>query len=179
MDKYLSIFDFKSNLRYFIFLIVFLLTEGLIHHFYYLISASINFLEFRNQSGHNKLIWDENGFVEILQAILLLLSIIFFFKYLKNSSNKTVKLNKYINYFYLIALLYYFFEEISWGQHVFGWETPDFFTKINSQNETNIHNIIHNMKRSNINLESNFNWQLKCQVNNKRSNQQVPKPTKL
>ena len=140
MDKNLSIFDFKSNLRYFILLIVILLIEGLIHHFYYLLSASINFLEFRNLSGHNKLIWDENGFVEILQVIFLFFSIIIFFKYLKNSSHKTVKYNKYINYIYLIALLYYFFEEISWGQHIFGWETPDFFMKINSQNETNIHN---------------------------------------
>ena len=140
MDKNSSIFDFKSNLRNFIILIVILLIEGLIHHYYYFISSSINFLEFRNQSGHNKLIWDENGFVEILQAILLFFSIILFFKYLKISSQKAVQANKYISYLYLIALLYYFFEEISWGQHIFGWKTPDFFMKINSQNETNIHN---------------------------------------
>lgn len=32
-------------------------------------------------------------------------------------------------------------EEISWGQRVFGWETPDSLADINHQNETNIHNI--------------------------------------
>jgi len=140
MNKNLIINDFISNLKKFIILVFILLIEGLIHHYYYFISSSINFLEFRNQSGHNKLIWDENGFVEILQVIFLLFSIIFFFKYLKNSIQTTFKENKYIAYLYLISLLYYFFEEISWGQHIFGWETPDFFIEINSQNETNIHN---------------------------------------
>ena len=78
MNKNLIIVDFKSNLKKFIILVFILLIEGLIHHYYYFISSSINFLEFRNQSGHNKLIWDENGFVEILQVIFLLFSIIFF-----------------------------------------------------------------------------------------------------
>jgi hypothetical protein len=41
---------------------------------------------------------------------------------------------------YLLGILYYFFEEISWGQHIFGWQTQEFFSNINSQNEINIHN---------------------------------------
>jgi hypothetical protein len=32
-------------------------------------------------------------------------------------------------------------EEISWGQRIFGWETPMYLAKINEQKETNIHNI--------------------------------------
>jgi hypothetical protein len=31
-------------------------------------------------------------------------------------------------------------EEISWGQHVFGWGTPENWGEINDHNETNIHN---------------------------------------
>lgn len=31
-------------------------------------------------------------------------------------------------------------EEISWGQHVFGWTTPGFWSAVNDQNETNLHN---------------------------------------
>ena len=140
MLKNLVFFDFKSNLRNFIILIIILLIEGLIHHYYYYISSSIDFLEFQNKSGHNKIIWDENGFIEILQVVLLFFSIILYFKFLKISFHKAFRVNKFITYMYLIALLYYFFEEISWGQHIFGWVTPDFFMKINSQNETNIHN---------------------------------------
>ncbi len=31
-------------------------------------------------------------------------------------------------------------EEISWGQHLFHWATPGFWSGINDQNETNLHN---------------------------------------
>ncbi|PZO82275.1 MAG: hypothetical protein DI626_10235 [Micavibrio aeruginosavorus] len=34
-------------------------------------------------------------------------------------------------------------EEISWGQHKFGWSTPEFFAAINDQQETNLHNTSH------------------------------------
>ena len=83
--------------------------------------------------------WQENGFVENLQSILLVLSIFLIIKY-----KKTYKGNFLIRIFlniYLIGLIYYFGEEISWGQHLFNWETPEFFENYNNQNETNIHNI--------------------------------------
>jgi hypothetical protein len=32
-------------------------------------------------------------------------------------------------------------EEISWGQRIFSWDTPQFLMEVNDQNETNIHNI--------------------------------------
>jgi hypothetical protein len=32
-------------------------------------------------------------------------------------------------------------EEVSWGQRVFGWETPQFLLEANFQNETNLHNL--------------------------------------
>lgn len=31
-------------------------------------------------------------------------------------------------------------EEVSWGQHIFGWITPEFWSGVNDQNETNFHN---------------------------------------
>jgi hypothetical protein len=33
-------------------------------------------------------------------------------------------------------------EEISWGQRVFGWATPEILSEANRQNESNIHNIV-------------------------------------
>lgn len=43
----------------------------------------------------------------------------------------------------LLATIYFAGEEVSWGQSLFGWATPDWFqeTTGNLQNETNIHNI--------------------------------------
>ena len=31
-------------------------------------------------------------------------------------------------------------EEVSWGQHIFDWATPEFWSGVNDQNETNLHN---------------------------------------
>jgi hypothetical protein len=46
--------------------------------------------------------------------------------------------------FYLLLAAGAFFvagEEISWGQRIFGWSTPEALEAINHQNETNVHNI--------------------------------------
>jgi len=40
-----------------------------------------------------------------------------------------------------LAALYFAGEEISWGQHLSGWATPDFLARINHQGETNLHNL--------------------------------------
>ena len=45
---------------------------------------------------------------------------------------------------YMLAAAAFLFaagEEISWGQRLFGWTTPDFLMGLNMQGETNIHNI--------------------------------------
>ena len=120
--------------------IIILLLEGIFHHYYWIISQKINFLNYKNQIGYNNLIWQENGLVEILQVIFLLISIIFIISYLKKIFYGSTIIFKILIFLYLFGILYYFFEEISWGQHIFGWETPEFFLKINKQGETNIHN---------------------------------------
>ena len=40
-----------------------------------------------------------------------------------------------------IASLFFAGEEISWGQHWFGWETPEEIAALNDQEETNLHNM--------------------------------------
>lgn len=41
-----------------------------------------------------------------------------------------------------LGSFYYAGEEISWGQHVFGWETPEVLAARNDQRETNLHNLV-------------------------------------
>lgn len=40
----------------------------------------------------------------------------------------------------VLGCVYYAGEEISWGQHWFGWGTPDTWLDVNDQGETNLHN---------------------------------------
>lgn len=46
-------------------------------------------------------------------------------------------------WFLLFALGSFYFagEEISWGQHFFGWQTPETLGALNDQGETNLHNV--------------------------------------
>ncbi len=49
-----------------------------------------------------------------------------------------------LRWVYVLGALAFLFaagEEISWGQRLFGWTTPDFLMGLNKQGETNIHNI--------------------------------------
>ncbi len=41
-----------------------------------------------------------------------------------------------------LACLYVVLEEISWGQRIFGFESPELFEKHNIQGETNLHNLV-------------------------------------
>jgi hypothetical protein len=46
-------------------------------------------------------------------------------------------------YFLLLAVFFFicFGEEISWGQRIFGWSTPEGWSDLNAQSETNFHNL--------------------------------------
>ena len=132
---------FSINFYFFIFFIILLLLEGIYSGFHYKVSALISFIPFKNIAYINPLIWNENGLVEIIQSIFLLIAIFYFFNFLRHSLSKHRKsVFTFFLYFYFIGLIYYFFEEISWGQHLFQWDSPKFFLEFNDQNETNLHN---------------------------------------
>ena len=85
--------------------------------------------------------WNENGLVEILQFLFLLLAIcylIYIVKVYKGKLNQTINIFLIIN---ICGLLYFAGEEVSWGQHFFNWNSPEIFRELNNQKETNLHNI--------------------------------------
>ena len=131
--------DFNFYFYSFIVFLFFLLFHSFIEAYYYKISAYLNFLPFEAKATINPLIWNENGLVESTQHFFLLVSLFFITKFIFFHKKNLIILS--ISIIYLLGLSYYFFEEISWGQHLFKWETPDFFLKYNHQRETNFHNI--------------------------------------
>ena len=42
--------------------------------------------------------------------------------------------------FWMLGSFYFAGEEVSWGQWLFGWDTPEFWEAFNYQEETNLHN---------------------------------------
>ena len=132
--------DFNFYFYIFIAFLFILLFQGFIEAYYYKISAYLNILPFEAKATINPLIWSENGLVETIQHFFLLISLFFIANFIFTHKKKKLLILS-ISIIYLLGLSYYFFEEISWGQHLFKWETSDFFLNYNHQRETNFHNI--------------------------------------
>ena len=88
----------------------------------------------------------EDGIYEAAGAIFLLLASVFFFiTYYRNRKGNDFWLFKTRKnlFFLLLGLLFLFGfgEEISWGQRIFGLETPEGLKDANIQEELNLHNL--------------------------------------
>lgn len=96
-----------------------------------ILSYSVYFLLDTKTIAH---FWDEDSFFEIMTPIYFFLaSLLFLLLFLKSK-----------NFYVLILSLILFFgagEEISWGQRIFRFNTPETIKEINVQKEFNVHNI--------------------------------------
>ena len=133
-------------------LVLVLLIESYVNHYHYLfnqiipVNSTYNTLE-KYSASHagmdliKTLIWEENGLVESIQILFLLFSIYYFYLFLKNENQLDFLLHQTIKIIFFLGIIYYFLEEISWGQHFFNWKSPLIFINLNEQKETNLHNI--------------------------------------
>jgi hypothetical protein len=84
----------------------------------------------------------EDHLIENLTAVLLFLAGFTLVKGVRGWSrmNHVFKLSEWVLRFAGLILLWAALEEISWGQRIVGWETPDWMKEVNDQDETNLHN---------------------------------------
>jgi len=82
----------------------------------------------------------EDHLLEYLQFLFYLLAGIFAFLAAKLFGSDE-KINKILFLLLAMAIAFVAFEEISWGQRIFGIETPEYIATINTQNEISIHNM--------------------------------------
>lgn len=83
---------------------------------------------------------NETGVVENMTVLLLMIALGVAICTLCRFGKELHLCPKIFLLLYCLGCIYYAGEETSWGQHWFGWETGDFFRKINDQQETNFHN---------------------------------------
>jgi hypothetical protein len=89
----------------------------------------------------------EDGLVESYGALAFFIAAVFFWVAWSRSEgfgNRLGRIHFRKNAAYLLLAVLFFFaagEEISWGQRLFGWATPESLAEINRQGETNIHNL--------------------------------------
>ncbi len=95
----------------------------------------------QNQGFYSKLMEGEAGFIENATAIVLFPAVILGLRL--HCRFYRLRQRRLSLWFLMIALLCLGFlgEEISWGQHWAGWQSPDIFEQHNRQQETNVHNL--------------------------------------
>lgn len=82
----------------------------------------------------------ENGPHELLQFLVMVAAVaVAVFTLVKMD----LKTHKWLGAWVGLAAICCFYvagEEVSWGQHFLQWTTPEFWTSVNDQQETNLHN---------------------------------------
>lgn len=87
---------------------------------------------------------DEDFVVENLTAIFFALSAVGFIVVMKRSRFLKGRGSVWaysLTFAWVLLMIVFTGEEISWGQRIFGFETPDWISATNKQNEFNFHNI--------------------------------------
>ncbi|WP_440655847.1 hypothetical protein [Candidatus Pelagibacter sp. HIMB1509] len=141
---------YKSTNIILIIFIIFLLGQAFDQSFGWgmnKVYPEIYFMTFGTKNeGWNQFIWFENGLIETIQIIILLITILILLNLylLRKKILKSTLIEKFI-IIELIGLTYFFFEEISWGQHFINFDTLKFFLDRNNffynhQGEMNLHN---------------------------------------
>ncbi|MCP4470549.1 MAG: hypothetical protein GY815_07665 [Gammaproteobacteria bacterium] len=93
-------------------------------------------------AGNDRMLKGEAGIVENATVIFLVIAIGYCISSLVLA--KRQDLSAYPRAWLVLLILgaaYFALEEISYGQHMFGWGTADTWKELNDQDETNLHNV--------------------------------------
>jgi hypothetical protein len=97
-------------------------------------------LEFSFDAAMLARLHSEWGPHETLQTVTLLVALVFAARAaLRLRGQGRLWLAAWMG-FAALCIVYVGGEEISWGQHLFGWATPENWAAVNDQQETNLHN---------------------------------------
>ena len=110
----------------------------------FIIGILVSGLILLHEDQEGFLVWiREDGFVEWLTFVELLIMCVFSFMMSKafSHSNRESAAERV---WFVLGFLFLFgaMEEISWGQRVFGIESPEWFLMHNKQGEINLHNLV-------------------------------------
>ncbi len=93
-------------------------------------------------AGNDRLLKGEGGIVEIATVVFLVIAIGYCIASLSKANRLGLSsLDKSWLFVLILGAAYFALEEISYGQHLFGWSAGETFQELNDQDETNLHNI--------------------------------------
>ena len=86
------------------------------------------------------IVFGEQGIIENYTVIILFIAIVLGLVAISKMQSFIFPLFRFWLALLVVGCIYYAGEEISWGQHWFGWGTPEAWMSVNDQGETNLHN---------------------------------------
>ena len=104
--------------------------------------------------------YGEKGIIENITVIFLLTAIIACLLFIFAKEKIPFASFKVWMVLFLLGAIYYAGEEMSWGQHFFGWGTPEKWTEFNDQQETNLHTGFCDQMEIPITFEGNVKTQV-------------------
>jgi hypothetical protein len=81
------------------------------------------------------------GLMEMAQFVMVAASAVLAFSLQFKAAFRRDLLLRVFAVIFAVGAVYWAGEEVSWGQHFFGWLTPEGWSAMNDQQETNLHNI--------------------------------------
>lgn len=93
-------------------------------------------------AGNDRMLKGEAGIIENLTVLFLIVAIGFCIASYRRAGR--LDLSLYQKAWLVLLMLgsaYFALEEISYGQHLFGWGTAEYWKELNDQDETNLHNV--------------------------------------
>ncbi len=91
--------------------------------------------------GPQPWLYHESGAIEWVTVVFLLVGIFYAAGALRFVIGRGVRWLCGWVVLLLLGAVYFAGEELSWGQHVFQWGTPEEWRRLNDQQETNLHNV--------------------------------------
>ncbi len=85
--------------------------------------------------------YEELGLIENLTVIFLIIALFSLLWHAKGHFAAMAPLDKALVVVMVLGCIYFTGEELSWGQHFFGFETSEAYQQLNRQKETNVHNL--------------------------------------
>jgi len=93
-------------------------------------------------AGNDRMLKGEAGIVENMTVIFLVVAIGFCISSIARANRQRLpSLLKAWLFIMILGSAYFALEEISYGQHMFGWGTAESWKELNDQDETNLHNV--------------------------------------
>jgi len=83
----------------------------------------------------------ELGLIELATPLLSIIGALIGFRLIRISATLPSRRLRIWVVLTTLGCIYFAGEELSWGQHLFGWGTPAYLEAVNDQEETNLHNI--------------------------------------